>query len=140
MKKTVRQYPLQRSPIYRLGRRRDLEELLYMQKGDSRRVKCFSEYNIFDKEKSSGGSRTIEAPCSKMKKWQRRVWDLMARIEKPDWGISATKGKSYKDNASKHRSNGYVMTMDISSFYPSCVREYVFFARGLNARQMWRSA
>ena len=69
MKKTVRQYPLQRSPIYRLGRRRDLEELLYMQKGDSRRVKCFSEYNIFDKEKSSGGSRTIEAPCSKMKKW-----------------------------------------------------------------------
>ena len=129
MKKTVRQYPLQRSPIYRLGRRRDLEELLYMQKGDSRRVKCFSEYNIFDKEKSSGGSRTIEAPCSKMKKWQRRVWV-----------ISATKGKSYKDNASKHRSNGYVMTMDISSFYPSCVREYVFFARGLNARQMWRSA
>lgn len=126
MKKTVRQYPLQRSPIYRLGRRRDLEELLYMQKGDSRRVKCFSEYNIFDKEKSSGGSRTIEAPCSKMKKWQRRVWDLMARIEKPDWVISATKGKSYKDNASKHRSNGYVMTMDISSFYPSCVREYVY--------------
>lgn len=57
MKKTVRQYPLQRSPIYRLGRRRDLEELLYMQKGDSRRVKCFSEYNIFDKEKSSGGKQ-----------------------------------------------------------------------------------
>lgn len=92
------------------------------------------------KRSLQGGSRTIEAPCSKMKKWQRRVWDLMARIEKPDWVISATKGKSYKDNASKHRSNGYVMTMDISSFYPSCVREYVFFARGLNARQMWRSA
>ena len=67
-----------------------------------------------------------EKYCSKMKKWQRRVWDLMARIEKPDWVISATKGKSYKDNASKHRSNGYVMTMDISSFYPSCVREYVY--------------
>lgn len=126
MKKTVRQYPLQRSPLYRLGRKRDLEELLYMQKGDSRRVKNFAEYNVFGKEKSSGGSRTIEAPCSEMKKWQRRVWDLMARIEKPDWVISATKGKSYKDNALRHRLNGYVMTMDIRSFYPSCIREYVY--------------
>lgn len=123
MKKVFKQYPIKRSPLYRLGRKRDLEKLLYMQKGDSRRIAGFSEYHVFDKEKPSGGSRTIEAPCSEMKKWQRRIWSLMARIEKPDWVISATQGKSYKDNALMHKSNGYVMTMDIKSFYPSCIRE-----------------
>ena len=50
----------------------------------------------------------------------------MSRIETPEWVISGKKKHSYISNARNHCRNYNVKTMDISQFYDSAKRKYVY--------------
>lgn len=126
MKKGIKRYPANQSPFYKLTTKKKLEEIMYMEPGESCRIAKSISYRVFSNKKSSGGYRKIEAPASKLKMWQRRIWTLLARIDKPSWVISGTVGKSYRDNAAIHSNNGFVLTMDIKAFYDACEREHVY--------------
>lgn len=134
MRRKRETYAKNQSPLYKLKSRKKLAALLHAELRELKCVHEYAQYNVYAKEKEKGGSRVIEAPASRIKQLQRRINTLLMRIEKPDWLISSTLGKSYKDNAAMHKSNGYLMVMDIKSFYPNCTRDYVYrFFRGTMA-------
>lgn len=126
MKKASKCYPLNQCALYKLRSKRLLEKRLCMKPGEVASVGKCSKYRVFPVPKNSGGVRSIEAPNEKLKGWQRRIWDLLARVEKPEWVISACRGKCHLDNAKRHQQNSFVLTIDISGFYSACEREYVY--------------
>ncbi len=69
--------------------------------------------------------REIQAPRGWLAQVHRRIGDLLARIEVPDY-VYSQKGRSYADNARAHRGDTPVIKTDISRFYPSVSRQVVF--------------
>ncbi len=127
MSQTAKQYPIHQCSFYKVESKSRLESLLLLPKGGLRKVLSEIGYDSFERPKSNGkGMRTITAPRPRLNRVQRRVLRLLSGIEKPDWVVSSTKGKSYLDNAPVHRENPFVLTMDIASFFDRCKRDYVY--------------
>lgn len=71
-------------------------------------------------------SRTYEVPFGKLRKAHELIFNELRKEIPPFWFFSC-KGKGYIANAAFHaKSNIYLLKMDISKFYPSCKRAYVF--------------
>lgn len=123
-----KQYPLENSPLFNLSNKRKFEELIGIEKYSLNKTSKYISYYKFTEAKKSGGERLITAPNNYLKKIQRSIYNLMSRIERPDWLISGSKGKCYIDNAKYHQKNQsqYALTLDIKEFYPNCKRKYVF--------------
>ena len=128
MANKIKQYPLEKSPLYELSNKRKLENMIGIEKYSLDKVSRHITYNSFEIAKKGGGARLVTAPNTYLKRIQRSVYNLMSRIEKPDWLISGSKGKCYIDNARYHQKNQsqYALTLDIKDFYPNCTRKYVF--------------
>jgi len=124
----VRQYPLEKSPLYGLSNKRKLESMIGLDKYSLNKISRHITYNNFTISKKDGGERPVTAPNPYLKRIQRSAYNLMSRIERPDWLISGSKGKCYIDNAKYHQNNQsqYALTLDIKNFYPNCTRKYVF--------------
>ena len=85
------------------------------------------KYNHFSEPKPNGtGTRNFTVPEKELKSIQKRICKLMSRIETPEWVISGKKKHSYISNARNHCRNYNVKTMDISQFYDSAKRKYVY--------------
>ena len=126
----IRQYSLEKSPLYRLSNKRKLESMIGLERYSLNKISSRITYNSFmiAKKGDGDGERLITAPNHYLKRIQRAAYNLMSRIEKPDWLISGSKGKCYIDNARYHQKNHsqYALTLDIKDFYPNCSRKYVF--------------
>lgn len=121
-------YPLSRSPLFRLSSKRKLCELLHTQVESLRGLQGSQNYRIWphtpkDKKKRA---RTIVAPKPILKGIQKRLQELLSRIEKPSYLYSGTKGKSYIDNAAEHAGQAHILNLDIAKFYDNCHKESVF--------------
>ena len=129
----IKEYPIDRSPLYRLSNKKKLADLLGLPKNYFRTVHKY-KYSEFNQDKPDGSKRKINNPEDKLKKIQKKLFKLLNRIEKPDWVISGKKGKSYVDNAKMHQLNDNVCTIDIEKFYDSTKEIYVynFFKNTLN--------
>jgi hypothetical protein len=105
-----------------------LESLIGLEKYALNKISRHIKYSHFEIAKKDGNKRPITAPYPFLKHIQRSLYNLLSRIEKPDWLISGSKGKCYIDNAKHHQRNEsrYALTLDIKSFYPNCTRAYVF--------------
>lgn len=125
MKKANRHYPLTQSPLHRLKSKRDLAELLETPVSILKKIEPGSHYHTFQMPKADGTTRKVSAPDEQLKKIQRRLLNLLQRIETPDWLISGTQKKSYIDNAAYHAEAEYVLTIDIRKFYDNCKHKYV---------------
>ena len=68
--------------------------------------------------------RTIQQPKAVLHGVHKRVALLLGRIEKPQFVYSATKRRSYVDNALQHQNDLPCVKVDIKEFYP-----HVTFAR-----------
>ncbi len=92
------------------------------------------KYQTFEIPKRSGGTRTIEAPNSRLKMVQRRLSDLLqdCREEirigqnrhdggpKPDVvSHGFVRGRSIVTNARLHRNRRFVFNVDLENFFPS---------------------
>lgn len=137
MNKKSSKYSITQSPLYRITSKKKLAELLGIKldqlvditKNSKKFYKVWTKNTLkWDKKKKIfyTKARDVEESRFLLKKVQRKLCRLMSRIETPDWLMSGKKGVSYADNARYHVYNRYFLCTDISKFYPSCSKEYVF--------------
>lgn len=119
-------YSLEKSPLYKLRNRRKLAKLLILPDNYFRVFRVY-KYNEFSKPKENGdGERHYMNPEAELKIIHKKIYKLIKRIEIPDWVKSAKQGESYITNCESHINSKYVLTMDISKFYDSASREYIY--------------
>lgn len=119
-------YPIECSPLYRMRNRRKLARVLKLDEKYFKQEHTY-KYDHFSKPKLNGeGTRNFTVPEEELKNIQKRICKLMSKIETPEWVISGKKNQSYISNARKHCRNYNVKTMDISRFYDSAKRKYVY--------------
>ena len=112
------------SPFYKTRSHKRLAGYLLV---TEEQLRCLANehqpYKIFPEKKSG---RTIENPKDALKKVHRRINDLLARIEYPDYLYSAVKGRSYVRNAEHHIKAETMLKTDISQFFQSVSKDSVF--------------
>jgi hypothetical protein len=125
--KTVQSYPLDQSPLYRIGSKSRLCELLGVSVKDLRLLLSLENYREWPARQKLGDKlanmpakqRSIQEPKPLLRLIHKRIALLLDKIEKPDFLHSARKGYSYLSNAEQHRGGGSAIRVDIKSFYPS---------------------
>ena len=121
-------YPEKDSVFFRLRSRRKLARYLHISKPKLLSLSSGENlYRPFQKPKSSGGFREIQAPREDLKAVQRRIAKLLQRIEKASYLFAPVVGKSYVDNAAVHRGAQSIRKLDIEDFFPSCTSNRVFW-------------
>jgi len=90
-------------------------------------------YRPMKKEKKDGSFREVLAPRGDLKRIQKRVGELLLRLETPDYLMAPVRGRSNIDNALKHRNARSFHLLDVADFYPSCTANKVaeFFGKVL---------
>lgn len=81
--------------------------------------------------------RPIDIPDGGLKAIQSRISNLLSRISPPDWLFSPVKGRSYVDNAARHKGARAFWLLDIADYFPSCTAKNVahFFRRKLECSE-----
>jgi Reverse transcriptase (RNA-dependent DNA polymerase) len=81
--------------------------------------------------------RPIDIPDIGLKAIQSRISKLLSRISPPDWLFSPVKGRSYVDNAARHKGAKAFWLLDIADYFPSCTANKVahFFRRKLECSE-----
>jgi hypothetical protein len=116
-----KRYPLERSPIYRLRGKGKFETVLGVEWDAVSKLLDLKHYRVWINDKG----REIQAPHGWLAQVHRRISELLARIELPNY-LYSQKGRSYADNARAHRGATPLVKTDISRFYPSVTRQAVF--------------
>ena len=121
-------YPLHQSPFFKLPSRKRLAELLFVSTtGLKHLAECADEYRCWDEPKKSGGTRRIEAPPEPLKIVQRRISDLLQRIDPPPFLMAPVRRRSYVHNAAVHVGARAFRLLDVEDFFPSCTDKRVFW-------------
>ncbi|AXI83231.1 RNA-directed DNA polymerase [Xylella taiwanensis] len=137
-KRRTERYRIASSHLYGIRRHTKLAEILWWA-GTAGQLQTFTRqpdnYTRYIDTSKPGKDRLIEAPARRLKGFQRRLLDLLIRIELPDYLHSARPGYSYLSNSAAHcKADGSTVTMDIDSFYQSVTLHRVaqFFEQKLN--------
>lgn len=118
--KIPRRYPLDQSPIFRVRGKGVLANLLHV---GPKALDAFAagdpaHYDEFDIEGSRPGKvRHIEAPREDLKVTQRRLSQLLMRIEPPDFLFCPVKRRDFLSNAARHVGARIVWTIDVKSYF-----------------------
>lgn len=135
MKRLPRPHPISQSRFYKLGSKARLSELLRISQDRIQEIlvdKPYSEWETKPKYPSSSHPalthkpRNIQEPLGTLQAAQRRITDLLSRLELPDYLHSARKGRSYRTNAEAHQGPGQAFRIDIRKFYQNAKDCYVF--------------
>ncbi len=120
-------YPLNQSPLYKLQTRRKLAGLFYKSVPELEKLaKRPDNYRIFTIGKDKNKPRQVEEPKPNLERIHRRLFNLLRRIEPPEYLHSGIKGKSYITNAKEHIGSDTLITLDIRKFFPSTLGWHVF--------------
>lgn len=93
--------------------------------GNNFDMQNLSNYSVYYKNLPQK-SRLIEEPNLGLKSLQREVSDIIKKgLKLPDYAYSLSGGKHAVKNAMAHQHNMYVVTLDISGFYPNTKEKYV---------------
>jgi hypothetical protein len=84
-----------------------------------------SLYKTWYKRKIGGGKRCIEAPVKELKEIQKIILKKLS-LNLPECVQGGVLGKSIRTNALQHKSNKYLLRMDIKDAYPSVTRKKVY--------------
>lgn len=107
-------YPLDQSPLYRLRGKGQFEKLLDLPWDMAKALADPAYYRVWFNEKG----REIQQPIRTLALVHKRIGDLLARIELPDY-LYSQRGRSYADNARHHLGHVPLFKTDIHKFYPS---------------------
>lgn len=132
----ARTLKLHESPLYRLTSKKKLATLFGVKVADIKFLRQLDRnYRVWPlKQKRqdvlagmpvSDKVRMVQQPKPTLDAFQRRLAKFLGALEKPDYVYSATKKRSYLDNALVHRHSQPAMKVDIRSFYPSVKRRAV---------------
>lgn len=127
MSRPVKTYPIDQSPLYLLSNKRKLGVIL---RADSRAIQDAAKSPAYTRWKTkprfpfarspilrAHKPREIQQPSHDLARIQRRINDLLCRIELPAYLHSARRGHSYRTNAGVHSDSERVAKVDISKFY-----------------------
>ena len=116
------------SQFFRLMSRKKLASLLFISQRKLQALALEQDlYFKFNKPKSSGGYREINAPRDDLKAVQARIADLLQRLSPPDYLFAPVSGRSYVDNAAVHLGADSARLLDIEDFFPSCTGNKVIW-------------
>ncbi|MGV6840544.1 MAG: reverse transcriptase family protein [Planktomarina sp.] len=123
-------YTLRDSPFFRLRTKKKLAKLLQVSPQKLTKLANLENgYVHFQKpKKNREGMRDISAPIPPLKSVQRRIANLLNRIETKDYLFAPVSGRSYVDNAAHHIGSNAIRLLDIEDFFPSCtIRKVIWF-------------
>lgn len=116
-------YAADQSALYKVKSPAQLAGILRINyKQISRVASAQNNYVCFRNKKG----RDIQDPKPDLKRIQKRIADLLARIETPDFLHSARKGRSYVTNARQHDAALPSVKLDIRRFFVSVRAAAVF--------------
>ena len=137
-------HAIDQSSLYRLTSKRRLATLLKMPLNDllflaSLKDTNYQSWPLTQKRRDvlagipAKDARYIQQPMPLLRAVHDQLALIFSRIEKPPFVYSATKGRSYLDNALQHKNEHAAFKVDIKSFYPSVKLKWVkrFFERDL---------
>ena len=121
-----------RCPFQGVKTRRRLAELLFLTPGELKQLAAGGSANYKQYQRSMGvgkSPRWIETPKPPLKQVQRRIHDLLIRVEAPPFLFSGVPRRSAVNNAEQHQVNVPVVKLDVRNFFPSSDgrRVYRFF-------------
>lgn len=114
-----RQYDVNQSPFYRLRTKRRLARLLGLTPQELRRLLRDLRYSVWTETNEKGKKRTIENPSAQLKRAQRKIANLLSRIQTDVALYCPAKGRSYVSNAKQHAGAKVIRTLDIRKYFPS---------------------
>lgn len=115
--------PLTSEKIKALSNQNFVADFLVCTREELRLLRSDKLYNVFSPKDSN---REIQEPTGKLKMALSILKKELAKENFPDWLMSA-KGKGHIKNAMLHCGESqFGMKMDISHFYRSCKKEYIF--------------
>jgi hypothetical protein len=84
-------------------------------------------------QEQAGNYRPIDIPVPQLKAIQGRIGDLLGRVKAPEFLFSPVKGRSYVENAARHKEAKAFWLLDVADYFPSCSANNVarFFHREL---------
>jgi hypothetical protein len=148
---SVVSYTLRDGPFFRLKRRKDLAALLRVSESAlteiSSRTDMYKSKWKHKKEERwlhkppaqefADVFRPIDVPDFRLKAIQSRIAKWLSKISPPDWLFSPVKGRSYVDNAARHKGATAFWMLDIADYFPSCTANNVahFFRRKLECSE-----
>ena len=117
--------PINKSPLYRIGKKADLARILQTTPSELRALQKGENYKEWRKREPGRKDRLIEEPLPRLAAIQQRLHSVIRRIETPPWLMSGRLGVSAIDNALLHHAEAWVINVDIDSFFQSTKREFV---------------
>lgn len=129
MPNDCKKYALNQSPFYRLTTKKRLIKVLGITFSELKNLILADKHYIEQEEFKNDKRRLIERPKYKLKQIQRRIANLLSRIETPDFLFCPAKGRSYITNAKEHIDSDVVRSLDIKAYFQSTSssRIYLFF-------------
>lgn len=121
-------HPLNQSCFFKLKSKKRLASILFSSVQNLERLRNADPlYSSWHERKKSGGLRLIEAPFDQLKEKQKRIAELLQRIEPPDYLMAPVKKRSYVTNAACHIGSRAFCLLDIEDFFPSCTAKRVYW-------------
>lgn len=134
-----KRYSHHQSPLYALTSKRRLADVLGVPLKDLVFLASLKDHNyqvwplgqkrrdVLAGIKPPVKTRYVQQPLPLLRSLHDRIAALLGKIEKPNFVFSATKGRSYLDNALQHRENidQPAFKVDIRSFYPAVKSQWV---------------
>lgn len=116
-----KRYPINQCALFRCNSRKRLFKLLQTSPGKFAELsQATNLYHPIEKKKKNGEPRIVFAPRYDLKRIQKRISELLMRLEPPGFLMSPVRGRSNIDNAARHRSASAFRLIDIADFYPNC--------------------
>ena len=115
--------PLERSAFYQLKSRRTLATLLGI---------SLPQLELLARDADSlytrrlAKKRSVQVPKGALRRVHVRIFELLRRIETPDYLHSGIRSRSYVTNAASHATGSWIGKLDIKSFFPSVKRPAIF--------------
>lgn len=106
------------NPLYNMKSINKLKNLLFFDEN----LVLQTQYNVFCANK---GERLVEQPLGELNTIHKRIFKFLKLIEQPDYLMSKKKSSNIV-NASKHLRSNYVVTLDISKYFPKCSHAHVY--------------
>ena len=112
--------------LYKLQSKKQLREWLGIKNSSFFRFSNLA-HNISPLISTKNGKRRlIEVPSPALRQVQANILSFLTRLDYPAYLFSGLKKRDFIGNASQHSVNKYVFKLDISKFFPSISREYVY--------------
>lgn len=114
-------YPLHQCALYRCRTKKKLFELLQTTPTKLAELRSAPQlYRPKKKLKKDGTYRDVLAPRGDLKRIQKRISELLLRVENPDYLMAPVRGRSNIDNAARHKGARSFHLLDVEDFYPRC--------------------